>query len=695
MNPQIVFLLNQSLESLRNSNLESAELYLKQALRLQSSNPHVLRLLGVIAAQRRQYSDALKYLNDSLKALPKNSLALSNLGNVFFELKEYSNALDACDKSIKIDPKYEEAWSNKANILYELKRYDEALEHYDKALSLKPDQAEVWSNKGNTLHDLRRYDEALAHHDKALSLKPGYSEAWSNKANVLHDLRRYDEALAHHDKALSIKPDYAEAWSNKGVTLHELKYYDEASAHYDKALSLKPDIDWVYGELLHTKMKICSWSSLDECLENIENKILKNEKVIRPFQLLNLCDDSFLQKKCSETYAKDGYPTNLTLGLINKYPKKDKIRVAYFSPDFRNHPVSYLISELFEIHDRNRFEILAFSLQKAPDGDEVNIRLRKGFDVFMDVENMSDLQIAQLARQLEVDIAIDLSGPTLYARPGIFSYRAAPIQVNYLGYPGTTGADCIDYIIADKTIIPIESQSHYSEAIVYLPNSYQANDRNRLISDMNFTRLDLGLPANGFVFCCFNNNFKILPETFDGWMRILKAVDGSVLWLFQDNPLAVQNLKKEATKRGIDSKRLVFAERMVLPEHLARHRQADLFLDTVPYNAHTTTSDALWAGLPVLTLVGRSFAGRVAASLLNAIRLPELIARTQGEYEALAIELATNPKKLTEIKLKLANNRLTSPLFDTPLFAKNIEAAYIRMYEQYQADLEPEHISIS
>jgi predicted O-linked N-acetylglucosamine transferase (SPINDLY family) len=321
-------------------------------------------------------------------------------------------------------------------------------------------------------------------------------------------------------------------------------------------------------------------------------------------------------------------------------------------------------------------------------------RLEKSFDQFIEVSKKSDIAIAQLSRSLNIDIAVDLKGFTQDARTGIFSCRAAPIQVNYLGYPGTLGADFIDYIIADKTLISPELQSCYSEKIVYLPNSYQVNDRKRVISDKQFTRQELGLPEHGFVFCCFNNNFKILPATFEGWMRILKAVEGSVLWLFQDNAWAVENLKKEAEKQGIASDRLVFAERVPLAEHLARHRQADLFLDTFPYNAHTTTSDALWAGLPVLTLMGSSFASRVAASLLNAIGLPELITTTQEEYEALAIELALNPKKLTGIKLKLAKNRLTAPLFDTPLFTKNLEAAYIKMHERYTNDMEPDHFHI-
>ena len=458
-------------------------------------------------------------------------------------------------------------------------------------------------------------------------------------------------------------------------------------------MSLKPDIDWVFGELLHTKMKICSWSGLAESLEDISQKVAANEKVAQPFPLLALNDDSFLHKKASEIYIQSRYPFNTFLGQVLKHPASAKIRVGYFSADFHNHATGHLMAELFELHDKSQFELVGFSFGPITN-DEMRLRLGRSFDQFIEVGGKSDVEVAKLSRDLNIDIAVDLKGFTQDARTGIFAHRAAPIQVNYLGYPGTLGADYIDYIIADKTLISPELQSCYSEKVVYLPNSYQVNDRKRLISDRQFTRKELGLPENGFVFCCFNNNFKILPTTFEGWMRILRAVEGSVLWLLQDNSWAAENLKKEAEKQGVAPDRLVFAERLPLPEHLARHRQADLFLDTFPYNAHTTTSDALWAGLPVLTLMGRSFASRVAASLLNAIGLPELITFTQKEYEALAIELAMNPNKLEDIKLKLASKRLTAPLFDTPLFTKNLEAAYIKMMEQYQADLQPDHIAI-
>ena len=321
-------------------------------------------------------------------------------------------------------------------------------------------------------------------------------------------------------------------------------------------------------------------------------------------------------------------------------------------------------------------------------------RIVAAFDRFIDTQDMSDIEVAQLSRELEIDIAVDLKGYTENGRTGIFSYRAAPIQVNYLGYPGTMGVEYIDYVIADSTLITTESQPYFSESIVYLPNSYQVNDSKRKISERVFTRKELGLPEDGFVFCCFNKNYKITPSTFDSWMRILGQVDKSVLWLFEENDTATKNLRKEAELRGIDPNRLIIAKYMPLDEHLARHRAADLFIDTFPYNAHTTASDALWSGLPVLTFMGATFASRVGASLLNAIGIPELITLTHKEYESLAIELASNPNKLAQVRNKLQKNRMITPLFDTHLFTKNIEKAYGAMYEYYESGQPAKHIFI-
>ncbi len=728
MNHQIQLMLQHAIQAFESGNLAEADFMLKRILQIDSKNFLALHILGVVKASQSKFREAADYLaraariqpNDAslqynlAKALadsgndkdalehhkkavtldPNNPGGWINFGLSMYNLDRFEEAITHYNQALTLNPDYVEGWINKGVALNELKRFDEALAHYDKALSLRPDYAEAWSNMGNTLKELKRYDEALAHYDKALSLKSDFVKAWSNKGIALNELKRFDEALAHYDKALSLQPDYAEAWFNIGGTLNELKRYDEAIAHFDRALELKPDIDWGNGVLLHAKMKICSWSDFQDSLEIFSKRVMENDRFVSPFTLLSLVDDALLHKKSSEIYVQSKYRFNTFLGSIPKLSANQKIRIGYFSADFHNHATGYLMAELFELHDKNKFELVGFSFGPIAN-DDMRQRLKKSFDHFIEVNNKSDMEIAQLSRALNIDIAIDLKGFTQDLRTGIFAHRVAPIQVNYLGYPGTMGADYMDYIIADKTIIPVESQSYYSEKVVYLPDTYQVNDRKRLISEKQFTRQELGLPKTGFVFCCFNNNYKILPSTFEGWMRILKSVDGSVLWLFKDNNWVVENLRKEAQKQGIDGQRLVFADRLPLSEHLARHRQADLFLDTLPYNAHTTTSDALWTGLPVLTQMGQSFASRVAASLLSAIGLPELITSTQEEYEALAIELAMNPKKLSDIQLKLVNNRLTAPLFDTPLFTRNLEAAYIEMMERYHADLEPEHIFIA
>ena len=700
MSPQLKSMLQQAIQAFQSGNFDGANAILKRVLQVDPKNLLALNVLGLIKASEANYIEASNFLGRAARINPNDASLQYNLAKALSDSGNDRDALIHHKKAVALAPNNPEAWLNYGLSTLNLGLYENAITHFDKTLSLKPDYAEAWSNKGNTLHELKRYDEALAHYEQAIQFNPSLAEAWSNKGSALKELKRYDEALAHYEQAIQLKPDYHEAWSNKGATLHELKRYDEAIAHYDKVLSLKPDIDWIFGDLLHIKMKICSWSDLAESLEYISKKVVANEKVVQPFPLLSLSDDAYLHKKCSEIYIQSRYPFNPALEPISKVrrvkiqgPQSQKIRVGYFSADFHNHATAYLMAELFELHDKSQFELVGFSFGLIVN-DEMRQRLEKSFDKLIEVRNRSDIEIAQLSRDLNIDIAVDLKGFTQDARTGVFVHRAAPIQVNYLGYPGTMGADYIDYVIADKTLIPPELQSHYSEKVISLPNSYQVNDTQRIISDKQFTRQELGLPENRFVFCCFNNNYKILPATFASWMRILRAVEGSVLWLFQDNSWALENLKKEAEKQGIAADRLVFAERLPLPEHLARHRQADLFLDTFPYNAHTTTSDALWTGLPVLTLMGKSFASRVAASLLNAIGLPELITSNQEEYEALAIELALNPHKLADIKLKLAKNRLTTPLFDTPLFTKNLEAAYIKMYERYQDDLEPDHISI-
>jgi predicted O-linked N-acetylglucosamine transferase (SPINDLY family) len=507
------------------------------------------------------------------------------------------------------------------------------------------------------------------------------------------DLRRPEDELARYDKAIALKPDGAEAYNNRGNALIDLKRPEDALASYDKAIALKSNYEFLFGTILHTKMKICDWETFDQDFDRLRAKLTRYENASSPFPVLSVTGSPELQKIASQIWVRNRHSVRTVLPAVTMRAGHKKIKLGYFSADYQNHPVMSLIAGMLEAHDKSRFETIALSY--GPNiNDEMRKRAMRSFDRFLDVRNSSDKDVALLCRTLEVDIAVDLNGFTKDSHTDIFAFKAAPIQVNYLGYAGTMGAEYIDYIIADAILIPEHSRQHYSEKIVYLPNSYQVNDAKRTISDKVFTRAELGLPSAEFVFCCFNNNYKITPHVFDGWMRILKQVEGGVLWLLEDNAKAASNLRKEAAARGVDAERLIFAKRLPLAEHLARHRLADVFLDTLPFNAHTTASDALWAGLPVLTCIGESFAGRVAASLLKAIHLPELITNTPQAYEAFAVQLATHPNKLFEIKKKLANNRLTTPLFDTKRFTKHIEAAYTAMYERCLAGLPPADIYV-
>ena len=639
----------------------------------------------------KQLDDAVTNYNRAIALKPDYAKAYCNCGDALQELKKLDDAVANYNRAIALKPDYALAFYNRGNALLELKQLDDAVASYGQAIALKPDYAKAYGNRGYALQELKKIDDAVASYDRAIALKPDYAEAYFNRGYALQELKQLDDAVANYDRAIVLKPDYAEAYYNQGIVLQQLKQYEKAHASYKKALELSPEGLFLLGMYLSIKMKICDWSAFDLHLSQLAEKIEHHENASTPFPFLAIKDSPSLQQEVAKIFVEKKYPATHALPEIPKRERHDKIRIGYYSADFRNHPMMYLLAELFEKHDRGVFEITAFAL--GPESqDAMRKRAEAAFDRFINVENLSDIDIVNLSRNFEIDIAIDLAGFTKSSRTGIFALGAAPIQVNYLGYPGTMGADYIDYLIADRTLIPESSRQYYTEKIVYLPDCYQVNDAQRRIADKVFTRKELGLPETGFVFCCFNNNYKITPATFDGWMRILKQAEGSVLWLFEDNISAANNLRLEAIERGIEAERLIFAQRMPLSEHLARHRLADLFLDTLPYNAHTTASDALWAGLPVLTCMGESFASRVAASLLNAIHLPELITATQEEYEALAVELAANPEKLRLIRKKLEQNRLTTPLFDTQLFTQHIEDAYRIMYNRYQEGLPPEHI---
>jgi len=511
---------------------------------------------------------------------------------------------------------------------------------------------------------------------------------------VLQDLSRMPEAVASYDRAIQLKSDYAVAHHNRGTALIHMALLDEGLDSYNRALALNPEFECLQGMRLFTKARLCDWHNRSAERTALVAGIESGRLVARPFHALALTDSEALQRQAAEIFARHECPSVSGLGGIRGHAADGKIRVGYFSADYRSHPVAVLSAGLFEAHDRSRFEITAFSFGLNTQ-DEMRRRLERAFDRFLDVRTKSDQEIAEIARQLELDIAVDLTGFTEDARPGIFALRAAPLQVSFLGYPGTMGADFIDYLIADRTVIPDSSRRNYGEKIIYMPHSYLVNDSSRSIAERQISRSDLGLPTAGFIYCCFNNSYKIAPAAFDGWMRILARVKGSVLWLAAGCPSMVQNLRREAEARGVSGNRLAFAERIPsLADHLARHHAADLALDTLPYNGHTTTADALWTGLPVLTSPGTTFPGRVSASLLQSIGLPELVAVDQDGYEELAVDLALQPDRLQALRQKLAEQRVTTALFDTRLYARNLETAYHSIHERSRAGLPPADVRL-
>jgi len=640
--------------------------------------------------QSGQLDLAETYYKKLLNDLPENTVLLTNFGTLLFQKKKLDNGIKIIERSLKIDPNQPNALNNLGVVFLGLNRPAEALIRFDSAITIQANYAEAYSNRGNALKDLNRPKDALESYDYAISINPVYAKAHSNRGNILKVLNRLNEALESYNRAISLMPKYANAYFNRGDVLSKLNKIEQAIESYDKAISINPDIDFILGELLNAKMKLCIWDDFADQIIEIKAKTQNNKKVSYPFPMLSLVDDPKIHKRTAEIFIKDKYPQSNELLKIERYSRHSKIKVGYFSADFNLHAVSILTAELYELHDRDKFEVHAFSF--GPDTkDEMNLRVKSGVDSFHDVYSMSNKDIVMLSRSLEIDIAVDLGGHTQGSRTKIFAMSAAPIQVSYIGYLGTMGAYYYDYLLADLTIIPKDSQHYYTEKIAYLP-SYQVNDSKRAHPDIVFTRKDLGLPEVGFIYCCFNNTYKITPKILDSWCRILKGSEGSVLIIYADNDLAKLNLIKEIILRGIDSARLIFGGRISMPEYLARYRVVDLFLDTHPYNAGTTASDALWMNLPVLTLIGHSFASRVAASLLNAVNLPEMITTSQEEYESLAIQLAKNPKKLKLIKEKLANNLKTCPLYNTPLFTKNLEAAFFKMFERYHNELDPDNI---
>jgi protein O-GlcNAc transferase len=673
-----------------------------------------LHLLGVLRGRQGRLAEALDLLDKATSRNNASAQAWSNRGHVLYLQGRYEDAIASCERALAIAPDTADALNNRGNALHALGRHVDALADYDRALAIKPGFAQALNNRGLALHQLNRLDEALASYDQALTIIPNYAGALNNRAATLHRLRRHDAALAACDRTLAIDPNHREAWSNRGLNLVELRRFDEALASFERALALdpgsaealnsrgavldrlgrheeaiasyeqvlarNPDNPHAFAGAADCALTICDWERTVRYAAELPGRIARQTSIMAPFRLLAYSADPALQRAGAELAVRQALPAEAQPMHRDTRRESGALRIGYLSAQFLAHAGASLIAELIERHDRARFAVIGLSLS-PDDGSALRRRLAASFDEFHGLERLSDLRAAELIRDLDIDILVDLTGHSRDARLGIPAHRPAPLQVSWLGHAGTMGARFIDYVIGDPVVAPLSEAENFTEKIAQLPDCYLVTDTTRVIPSASLDRRAAGLPQSGFVFCCFNNNYKITAPVFERWMRLLGQVEGSVLWLLRDNAVAERNLRREAAARGTDPARLIFAKRVSPAEHLARHRLADLFLDTLPFNAHVTASDALWAGLPVLTCPGETFASRVAASSLRAAGLGELIVANLDEYEHLALSLAQSPDALSRLRQKLHDNRASCPLFDTQRFRRHLESAYQTMWE--------------
>jgi predicted O-linked N-acetylglucosamine transferase (SPINDLY family) len=702
--------------ALRTGDPRRAVEALQRSLHLKPDQAVTLTNLGAALRAGGRVAEALRSYDEALALEPRLVEALNNRASALIDLGRFDEALGSCEQALQYRPDYPEALNNRGNSLRGLGRTAEALASFDRALELNPlfaagcgnraaarldlgqpgaaledcDRAlqidarcvAAHNNRGTALRHLCRLPEALASYERALQLQPGYADAEVNRGNLLRELGRAGEALASFERALALKPDLAAALSGRAELLAESGRYQEAAICTARLLELAPDWPFAAGLLMQCRLQECDWTDYDARVTRLLAAVERGDRAVAPFWCLALSDSARLQRRCARTFLESQQPPHPAPLAPRRRGNHPRIRVAYLSADFREHPVSRLLAGVFEQHDRERFDVSAVS-SAARDRGALGRRVAAAFGGFHDISRLTDSQAAEMLRELEVDILVDLLGYTQGLRPGLLTLRPAAIQVNYLGYPGTLGADCMDYIIADEFVIPADAEDHYSEHVVRLPGSFQANDARRAASGRS-RRAQAGLPEDGPVLCCFNTSHKLTPPVFDIWMRLLGRCAGSVLWLLAGSSLTRSNLAHEASRRGIAPERIVFAPRLPYAEHLARLSLADLYLDTLPFNGGASASDALWAGVPVLTCAGEAFASRMAGSLLHALCLPELIAHDLEQYERVGHELLAAPERLAAVRGRLTGGRAEEALFNTQRFCRELEAAYQLMWARYE-----------
>lgn len=714
-----------------------AEYFYRQALDLDPQQVDALHMLGLLAYQAGRNEAARELITQALQVKPDFAEAHNNLGTVLQELGQQEAAILHWRQAIRLKPSLAEAFSNLGLALMEQGRLEEASAYLGQAVLLKPDYAEAHCNLGNVLEQQRKPAEAIESYRRALRLRPDYADAYSNLGAALHLLGRLDEAAASCRQAVQLRPDSALAHNNLGLTLGEQHKLDEAiacfraavrakpdfaEAHYNlgkmlwdradivgaiagfrRASELKPQDVSMLGALVHALQHACQWEGLqplvDRLIALVDSPTSQSSGLpLPPFSFLGLPTPTTAaqQLRCARTWVERQQPAPIEFehppASIGR--RHDKLTIGYLSADFHEHAVAYLVAGLFEQHHRDRFRIIGYSYG-PDDGSPLRRRIEAAFDEFVELRASSATEAATRMHNDGVDILVDLTGYTRDSRSRILAARPAPIQVNYLGYPGTTAAPYVDYILVDQYLVPPDQQPFFSEKLVHLPGCYQVNDSRCEISSRVPSRAECGLPAQGFVFCCFNNTYKITPAMFRVWMDLLRALSGSVLWLLEANASVSFQLRREAAAQGVDPARLIFALRAPLAEHLARHQLADLSLDCFPYCGHATASVSLWAGCPLLTLAGQTMVSRVAGSLLHTIGLPELVAGSFDEYAATALQLARDPGRLRGLRDRLAANRLTCGLFNTERFARNVERAYETMWQIHAAGEPPRAIMVS
>ncbi len=665
----------------------------ESALALRFDYADALSNRGAALLDLGRVEEALASCDQALTWRSNSPQALFNRGNALKELGRHARALASYDEVLRLQPDHGGALTNKIAILLMLNRNEEALAVARTAISRNAKHVDVLINFGGAAHKVGRIAEALAAYEEALRFAPESISALRNRAAALRDLGRRDEALAGFEKLLALKPDDVGALYERGELLRIAGKPAEALVSQEKALAIEPGNPHALGGAAFTALTLCDFDKTDRYGADVLSRA-EAGMVVAPFLMLNLTDEPRLHASAAVNFVRKELPAPSPVSRAGLVKRDGTIKLAYVSADFSNHATAHLIADLIERHDRTKFTVTGIALG-GDDLSEMRARLLAAFDDFHDVAGMTDAAAAKLIRDLGTDIAIDLKGYTQDCRPGIFAARAAPLQVNYLGYPGTMAALFMDYLIADPIVLPLDEQQYVTEKIVHLPDCYQPNDTKRVVAEETPTREAAGLPASGFVFCCFNNTFKIRRPVFEVWMRLLSRVEGSVLWLLRANEAASNRLRDAAAALKIDPSRLVFADRVPHAEHLARHRLANVFLDTLPYNAHTTASDALWTGLPFVTCKGKAFPGRVGASLLTAIGLPDLIAPDLAAYEALAMRLATEPEFLADCKRRLDENRTTAPLFNIDRYRSHIEQAYTKMHELWRLGGTPQSFAVT